>query len=155
VVVPPQVVVPGSFRRLLIPLEGREASSRAVLERLCPLLVTAVELVVVHAFTEATSPAMLDRPGYDLEILGEEFLTRHCPYSTRFEFCVGSVAKWVSEASREQDLVVLSWSQDSSPGRAKTVRKVLDAPGVPVLLLPVAPLDAHTPEAPYASRSRT
>ena len=155
VVVPPEVISPGPFRRLLIPLEATEESSRAVLERLCPLLVDPVELVVYHAFTDATVPAMLDRPGYDLEILGKEFLTRHCPYSTRVEFCVGPVAKRMAEAAREDDLVVLSWSQDSSPGRALTVREVLDASVVPVLLLPAAQPDAPAPGSLYASSSRT
>jgi nucleotide-binding universal stress UspA family protein len=155
VVVPLEVSVPGAFSRLLIPLEGTESSSVAVLERLCPLLVTAVELVVLHAFTEATVPAMLDRPAYDLDTLGKEFLDRNCPYSTRVEFCAGPVAKRVAEASREHDLVVLSWSQDSSPGRARTVREVLDASAVPVLLLPAEPFDAGAPGSLYASSSRT
>jgi hypothetical protein len=155
VVVPLEVNAPGVFRRLLIPLEGTEASSLAVLERLCPLLVTAVELVVLHAFTEGTVPAMLDSPAYGLDVLGKEFLTLHCPYSNRVEFCLGPVAKRVAEASREHDLVVLSWSQDSSPGRARTVREVLDASAVPVLLLPAAPFDAPAAGPLYASTSRT
>jgi nucleotide-binding universal stress UspA family protein len=155
VVVPLEVSASGAFERLLIPLEGTEESSRAVLDRLCPLLVTTVELVVLHAFTEATLPTMLDRPAYALDILAKEFLTRHCPYSTRVEFCAGPVAQRVVEMSREHDLVVLSWSQVSSPGRAQTVREVLDASTVPVLLLPTAPLDAPGEGPLYASSSRT
>jgi nucleotide-binding universal stress UspA family protein len=155
VVVTTGVVSPGSFQRLLVPLEGTEASSRAVLEQLCPLLVTEVELIVLHAFTEATVPAMLDRPGYDIEILGQEFRDRHCPYSTRVEFCVGPVAKRVAEVSRDLDLVVLSWSQDSSPERAHTIREVLDASAVPVLLLATSPLDAQVPGRLYARSSLT
>jgi hypothetical protein len=155
VVVPLEVSAPGAFRRLLIPLEGTESSSLAVLERLCPLLVRAVELVVLHAFTDATVPAMLDRPAYDLDVLGKEFLDRNCPYSSRVEFCAGPVAHRVAEASREHDLVVLSWSQDSSPGRARTVREVLDSSAVPVLLLPAAPFDANASGPLYSSSSRT
>jgi nucleotide-binding universal stress UspA family protein len=155
VVVPLEVSAPGAFERLLIPLEGTEASSVAVLQGLCPLLSAPVELVVLHAFTEATVPAMLDRPAYDLDVLAKEFLTRHCPYSSRVEFCAGPVAQRVAEVSREHDLVVLSWSQDSSAGRARTVREVLDASAVPVLLLSAAPLDAPTVDRLYASSSRT
>jgi hypothetical protein len=118
-------------------------------------LVTEVELIVLHAFTEATVPAMLDRPGYDIEILGQEFRDRHCPYSTRVEFCVGPVAKRVAEVSRDLDLVVLSWSQDSSPERAHTIREVLDASAVPVLLLATSPLDAQVPGRLYARSSLT
>jgi hypothetical protein len=155
VVVPLEVNASGAFRRLLIPLEGTELSSLAVVEQLCPLLVSTVELVVLHAFTEATVPAMLDRPAYDLDVLGKEFLTRHCPYSSRVEFCVGPVAKRVAEASMEHDLVVLSWSQDNSPGRARVVREVLDASAVPVLLLPAAPFETPAGGPLYASSSRT
>jgi len=62
VVVPPATGSRGVIRRILLPLEGTEGSSRPVLERLLPLLVDQVELVVLHVFTDATVPAMLDRP---------------------------------------------------------------------------------------------
>jgi hypothetical protein len=138
-VVPPDAVAPGGIRRLLVPLEGATASSRPVLEQLRPLLVADVELVVLHVFTEATSPTMLDRPFRDLEILGKEFLTRHCPPAAHIEFRRAPVALRVAEVSREQgaDLVVLSWSRDTSAGRATVVREVLGASALPVLLLPV------------------
>jgi len=147
VVVPPELVSRGSFRRLLVPLEGTEASSRPLLERLWPLLVADVELVVLHVFTDATLPAMLDRPEYDLEILGREFLSRHFPHATRIELRPGPVATRVAEVSGEHsaDLVVLSWSQDSSAGRARVVREVLGASALPVLLLPVVPCDVEDP----------
>ena len=79
VIVPPEFDHPGALRRLLIPLEGTESSSRPVVERLLPLLAVDVELIVLHVFTESTRPAMLDRPWRDLEMLGKEFLTRHLP----------------------------------------------------------------------------
>jgi nucleotide-binding universal stress UspA family protein len=141
VIVPPDAIVPKSFRRLLVPLEGTEVSSRPVLERLAPLLVVDVELIVLHVFTDATRPAMLERPEYDLEILGREFLTRHFPPATHIEIRPGPVTSQVADVSGEQgaDLVVLSWSQDSSAGRAQVIREVLSGSALPVLLLPVAP----------------
>jgi nucleotide-binding universal stress UspA family protein len=142
VVVPPDAVgvSPRPFRRLLVPLEGSEASSRPVIDRLCPLIVTKVELVVLHVFTAATVPRVLDHPGRDLELLGDEFLTRHCPYASRIEWRTGPVGARVTEAYGENDadLVVLSWSQDSSAGHAAVVHDVLAASTIPVLLLPVA-----------------
>jgi hypothetical protein len=139
VVVPPEVVAARRIGHLLLPLEGTEASSRPVLERLVPLLVDDVELSVLHVFTEATLPAMLDRPEYDLEVLGREFLSRHFPRAARVVLRPGPVAARVAEVARERrsDLVVLSWSQNSSPGRAVVVREVLGASAIPVLLLPV------------------
>ena len=131
VVVPPDAVgvSPRPFRRLLVPLEGSEESSRPVVDRLCPLIVTKVELVVLHVFTPETVPRVLDRPGRDLELLGDEFLTRHCPYASRIEWRTGPVGARVTEAydQHDADLVVLSWSQDSSVGHANVVRDVLTA----------------------------
>jgi hypothetical protein len=157
VMVPPEVVSPGSLRRILVLLEGTEMSSRRAIEQFCTWLVGPVEIVVLHAFTRATVPAILDRPGYDLAILSEEFLIRHCPYATRVEFCSGSVAQRAAELSREHaiDLVLLSWSQHSSRGRAHILQEVLSASVVPVLLLPVAGIDERAAHPLYSSSSRT
>ena len=143
VVVPPGAVSPGAIQRLLVPLEGTEQSSRPVHERLWPLLVADVELVVLHVFTEATLPTMLDRPVRDMEILGKEFLTRHCPRANHIELRAGPVATRVAEVSAEHDvdLVVLSWSQNGSAERAQVVREVLGASALPVLVLPLVPFD--------------
>lgn len=143
VIVPPEAMVPSSFQRILVPLEGTDTSSQPVLELLWPLLVADVELVVLHVFTDETRPAMLDHPVRDLDLLGREFLARHCPKATAIELRPGPVATRVAEVSREQgsDLIVLSWSQDSSAGRAHVIQEVLGASSVPVLLLPVKRLE--------------
>jgi nucleotide-binding universal stress UspA family protein len=143
VVVPPEAVSPPVFRRLLIPLEGTDTTSRAVIERLRPLIADEIEVVVLHVFTEATLPPMLDRPEYDLEILGQEFLLRHFPHATSIELRPGPVARRVGEVSAEErsDLIVLSWSQDSSGDRAKVIREVLAGSPIPILLLPATPPD--------------
>ena len=126
------------LRRLLLPLEGDERSSRAVAESLFPLIVDEVELVVLHVFTEATVPRTLDRPGRDLLLWGDEFLARFCPSASGIELRSGAVGGRVAELCREDqaDLVVLSWSQDSSPGHAAVVHDVLAHSTIPVLLLP-------------------
>lgn len=141
VVVPPEAL-DGSSRplhRLLLPLEGSDESSRPVVERLLPLIADEVELVVLHVFTSATTPRFLDRPGRDLELLSEEFLTRHCPTATRIELRTGAVGQRVGEVcvGEEADLIVLSWSQTMEAGHAAIVRDVLVHARVPVLLLPV------------------
>lgn len=145
VVVAPEAVSPGAIRRLLVPLEGTEMSSQPVLERLMPLLVADVELVVLHVFTDATMPVMLDRPEYDMKILGDEFLTRNCSLASQVELRTGPIATRVAEVSEEHraDLIVLSWSQDTSSERARVVREVLGASVLPVLLLPAKPLDIN------------
>ena len=67
------------FRGLLVPLEGTDTTSRSVIEKVRPLIADEVEVVVLHVFTEATLPSMLDRPEYGREILGEEFLAATFP----------------------------------------------------------------------------
>jgi Universal stress protein family len=151
VVVPHQTAPSGLIERLLVPLEGTEVSSRPVLEQLVPLLAAEVELVVLHVFNETTLPAMLDRPVRDLDILGREFLIRHCPNATRIEFRTGPIAARVAEVSEDvdTDLVVLSWSQNPSPERARVVREVLEHSMIPVLLLPDAnAAGAESPQPP-------
>ncbi len=139
-VVPPDVPSGGGWRRALVPLEGTERTSRPVLEVLGSLLGEGVEPVVLHVFTRDTVPRMLDRPHYDLDLLGREFLATHFPVACRVELRPGPVADRVAEASAEHgvDLVVLSWSQDASPGRAAVVQSVLGESSLPVLLLPAA-----------------
>jgi nucleotide-binding universal stress UspA family protein len=142
VVVPPEAVrtyeVP--LRRVLVPLEGSDVTSAPVIDHLCPLFVEDVELVVLHVFTAGTTPRLLDRPGRDLELWAGEFGARFCPIAARVEWRTGSVGRSVTEVCNEEgaDLIVLSWSQDMSPGRAATIRDVLAHAPAPVLLLPIA-----------------
>jgi nucleotide-binding universal stress UspA family protein len=140
VVVPPESPTPPRLRRLLLPLEGTDEFDGAVPGSLWQLLVADVELVVLHVFTEDSLPRMLDRPARDLELLGKEFLARHFPHTDIVELRPGPVALRVAEVSEEQavDLVVLSWSQDTSTGHAVVLQEVLGASRIPLLLLPVA-----------------
>jgi nucleotide-binding universal stress UspA family protein len=152
VIVPPDRNVPGRIRRLLVPLEGTEASSRPVTEWLLPRIEEDVELVVVHAFTGVTRPGMLDRPEYDWSLLGDEFLARHFPGATHVELASGPAARRITEASIscQADLVVMSWAQDTSEGRAKTLRAVLRTSSLPVLLLPRTPAEASGPPVAHS-----
>jgi len=128
-------------------LAGDERSSRAVAESLFPLIVDEVELVVLHVFTDATVPRTLDRSGRDLLLWGDEFLARFCPSASGIELRSGTVGGRVAElcGDDQADLVVLSWSQDSSPGHAAVVHDVLAHSRIPVLLLPAG--DDAQPDA--------
>ncbi len=139
VLVPQGAGPPDAIRRVLLPLEGTPDSSRPVVDELVPLLPPTVRLQVLHVFTPATLPRMLDRPARDLEMLGREFTARHCPPAHEVELHHGSVAARVVEiaSTGEVDLVVLSWSQVTSGERAQVVRSVLASSPVPVVLLPV------------------
>ena len=116
---------------------SRAASSPLdpVAESLRPLLVGEVELVVLHVFTKATMPRVLDRPVRDLALWGDEFLARFCPEAGSHR--AARPVRWaagVAEVCADQhvDLVVLSWSQDSLAGtrRGRPRRaRTLDDPG--------------------------
>lgn len=150
VVVPPEVVgvSPRPFRRLLLPLEGTEESSRPLTTILGPLLRKDVELLVVHVFTDDTVPRALDRPERDLQLLGGEFLAHYCPEGTKIDLRTGSVGNQVGAACLDEDadLVVMSWSQNPSPGHAEVIRHVLGNSAVPVLLLPLGREPAGRPD---------
>jgi nucleotide-binding universal stress UspA family protein len=141
VVVPPEAVqtMARPLHTLLVPLEGSEASAGPVLADLLSLVGDRVELVVVHVFTDATVPAVLDHPEWELSLWGDEFLARFCPGATNIVLRTGEVGLGVCESCTNvgADLIVLSWSQDASAGHAAVVREVLGRATVPVLLLPI------------------
>ncbi len=139
VIVPGDAEAPATLQRLLVPLDGAESSTRAVLDQLLPLCAKPVELTVLHVFTTSTMPTMLDHPARDLEILGKEFLLNHLPHVQRIELRLGPIGKSVCQVSSElsSDLVVLSWSQNTSKGRGLVIQEVLSATSLPVLLLPI------------------
>jgi nucleotide-binding universal stress UspA family protein len=138
VVVPPEAVEPRTIRRILVPLEGTDATSGPVVEHVHSLLGSSSELIVLHVFTDATLPAMLDRPEYDFEILGKEFLARHLPEASRIELRPGPIARRVLEVSHQMqvDLIVMSWEQRLSADRARVVADVLASSPIPIVLLP-------------------
>jgi nucleotide-binding universal stress UspA family protein len=139
-VVPPEASgLTHAFHRLLVPLEGTEESARPVVEDLCPLLAREVELVVLHVFTTATVPPVLDHPEWDLPQWSDEFLARYCPGGARVDLRTGAVGNHITRScsEAEADMIVMSWSQNASPGHAATIRQVLENSTVPMLLLPV------------------
>jgi nucleotide-binding universal stress UspA family protein len=140
VVVPPGVVTTARpLRRLVVPLNGTDPHAEVVLQRVCPLFGD-VDLFVVHVFTEATTPRVLDRPQRDLAMLGGEFAARTFPPATTVDLRTGTIGSRIEDVCRERDadLVVMSWSQDLSSGRAAVVQDVLARTDLPVLLMPIA-----------------
>ena len=130
----------GPIERLLVPLEGTDESSLPVADRLASLIVGDIDMIVLHVFTRETMPRILDRPVRDLQLWADEFGARYGPAGARIECRVGLVAEQVAHVVAEEtvDMVVLSWSQNASPGHAEVVRSVVAGSKIPVLLLPVS-----------------
>lgn len=142
VVVPPDGARdPGApIRRAIVPLEGTRESSDAVTAPLRALRDAGVEVTVVHVFDADTVPRFWDQSSYAEESFAAEFAACWCgdvdvPVRLR-RGAAGNVVLDVAEVE-EADVIVLGWSQDLSPGRARVVHAVLDRACIPVLLVPV------------------
>jgi nucleotide-binding universal stress UspA family protein len=140
VVVPPNGS-PGTPRRVLVALEGREESSR-VLE---PFFGWAqhgdVEVLAVHVEEEANLPRFSDQVQHETAAFTDEFLARHAPISApdpRLELRVGRPAEQALAVADEMhaDLLAVAWSRRLEPGHARFVRFVLEHSPIPVLLVP-------------------
>lgn len=149
VVVPPEAADPAwraggagavSIRRVLVPLETARPVLDVVFDCVQRLRDGAVDVVAVHVFVD-DGPRVADHPVRDLALLGDEFLARSLPgASADIDLRAGPVGTEIllAAAEADADLIVLSWSQDMSPGRAAVVRDVVRYATVPVLLLSAA-----------------
>lgn len=151
-VVPPDSEPRGTFRRVLVPLEGTIPTSLAprFLIELAP--DAALEIVALHVLRPNTFPPVTDQPQHEYTAWAREFLARYCPWGTdivRLETRVGRREDLVSQAGSECDcdLVALGWSQDMAPGRARVVRAVLERSRLPLVLIPV-PTAAEASDEP-------
>ena len=140
VVVPPvpRDPPPAGLHRVLVPLDGTGAAARAVQQATSQFAGSGVEILALHVFDAATVPRFWDRPQYNHDAWGEEFLARWCPTpGARLELRAGRPGGQVLEVAAAQgaDMIALGWSQDLAPDRAAVVREVLTGTDVPVLLL--------------------
>lgn len=150
-VVPPDLAVRDPerpIRRALFPLEGTEQSSSAVADTLQRLASAGVELIAVHVFDTATTPAFWDQPAHAGQSWASQFTNRWCSGpDIDLHLRRGSPAETVIEIADEQqvDLIALGWSRDMSPGRAAVVQAALAKARVPVLLIPIPQATALSP----------
>lgn len=143
-VVPPNGIRDASapIQRVLVPLEGTEASTDAMTAHLHDLAEAGVDLMALHVFDAASVPAFWDQPAYAEENFATEFAARWCTepdVEVRLRRGpAGDAVVEVAEAE-EADVIALGWSRNLAPGRALVVRSVLERARIPVLLVPVPP----------------
>ena len=148
VAVPQAVTQVQPVERVLVPLDGSGATTRALRVMLGPVKEhDGPELIALHVFEPGSLPAFGDSPTYETEAWAQEFLDRFSPVEAeglRLEMRVGAPADVVREVAGEvhADLVAVGWRRDLSPGRGIVVRALLRASPVPVLLLPMAEVPA-------------
>jgi hypothetical protein len=139
--VPPEASGAGEFapRRLVVPLDGSAAASSALLGIEGHFRPDANRETIVLYVLNGLTPRMVDRPGYDLPLWGEEFLCRYCPGEHRsFEWSTGDPGNAVIDLAgrAEGDLIVLSFGGDIDLGHGAVVQEVLARASIPVLVVP-------------------
>jgi nucleotide-binding universal stress UspA family protein len=141
-VVPPDAVICESsrLRKILLPLDGTEATARAARKAVRTFRRAGVEVVALHVFDKGTTPRFLDRPEHDMDAWTREFLARYCSEpGSRLALRAGRTGHHIIHTADEEDadMIALAWSQDLSPGRAAVVGEALARGRLPLLLLPV------------------
>lgn len=141
-VVSPHAKPPEQIKRILVPLEGTSESSHALDETIRLAHRRGLEVLVLHVHSPATVPSFSDHEPHAALAWEREFLTRHLPSPhdritllRRLGVPADDVVAVAHETS--PNLIVLAWSQDLTPGRARVVSETLAHADIPVLLLPV------------------
>lgn len=128
-----------TVERVLLPLDGAPATSRAVADMVRTLATYGAHVTAVHVFDEATVPAFWDQPAHALPTWREEFLRRNSEVAHGLRVRSGSADRELLTEirARRPDLVLMGWSQAHDPTRARVVRAALADGGAPVMLVPV------------------
>jgi Universal stress protein family len=146
VVVPDGAKVPSRLRRALLPLDASLATQEALCETGVLAAAADVDLIALHVWGYRDVPMFNDHPPHEWLTWSQDFMRQHWPPSMPrpgLQRRVGVPAEEIVAAVAETgvDLLVLSWSQDLSLGRARVVRAALLKSCRPVLLVPVRSRD--------------
>jgi nucleotide-binding universal stress UspA family protein len=129
-----------SISRILVPLDGSMEAAETVAETVAIFAASGADIVALHVFDEATVPKFWDQAAHARRSWDEEFLARYCHQpEVRLELRSGSPGENIVDvaATEHADLIALGWTQNLTPGRARTVRATVAQTRTPILLLPV------------------
>lgn len=132
--------VPELISRVLVPLDGTVESAETVAGTVALFAASGADIVVVHVFNKTTVPKFWDQEAHARNSWDKEFLGRYCDHpDARLELRNGSPGESILDVAAHEhaDLIALGWTQNLSPGRARTVRRVVKKSHTPLLLLPV------------------
>ncbi len=141
VVVPPRAQPRRQIARILVPLEETGDSAQALEETIGLANGRGLEVLVLHVNSPDTVPAFADHDPHATHAWKREFLARHIS-APRDRITVlrrlGVPADQVVTIANTtaSDLIVLAWSQNLGPGRARVVSETLAHTNTAVLLLP-------------------
>jgi nucleotide-binding universal stress UspA family protein len=132
---------PSRIKRLLIPHDGSQPTGMALAERFSEAHTEDMEVLLLHVLDERSLPSYSDQSSYEFDTWIEEFKRRYATFggTIRVEVLRGTPALMVLAAADKYkpDLLVLGWSRQLLPGRAATVRQVLEHAAGAMMLLPV------------------
>ena len=145
-VVPADAAHPGRLGRIVVPLEGTEATSLAPRRTIVLARDAGLEVVLVHVFDAESLPSFTDQPQHETASWTHEFLARYSPCppeDVRLEVRVGEPEEHVVAVARDidADVMALGWSQQLAAGRAAVVRAALEQARLPVFLIPVVTVE--------------
>jgi nucleotide-binding universal stress UspA family protein len=148
VLVPPRATPSRRIRGVLLPLEGTRQTSLAPAQVLGLARDAAVDVLVLHVLDESALPLFTDQPQHETEAWTTEFLARYCPRglrSVRLALRVGRPEDVVVEVAETSgvDLIALGWHQRLAPGRAAIVRTALERGRLPLMLIPMVPVETR------------
>ncbi len=142
VVVPPDArASPAETPRLLVPLDGTDETTAALLPLAEQMAQAGATVVVVHVFDADSLPAFIGSPE-DVETLAAELAQHHLPgLAQRCELRVGDPASEIIGVvdTEAPDAVLLAWRQDLAPGHAEVMRRLLNDARVPLVVVPLHP----------------
>jgi nucleotide-binding universal stress UspA family protein len=141
IVVPAAAEVHSALHRMLIPLDASSITAAALHEAVELARAADIDLIALHVHGYHALPMFNDQPQHEVPAWSAEFLRRYWPGPAPFptlQHRVGVPASEIVRAVEETgaDLLVLAWSQNLSPGRARVVERALHESTTPVLLLP-------------------
>ncbi|HEX2894635.1 MAG TPA: universal stress protein [Marmoricola sp.] len=139
----PLLVVPdgadpdaGRPRRVLAPLDGVPETAAGIAAMARRLVARGAEVSALHVFEPTTVPAFWDQAAHSHRSWTAEFLRRNLPAARDLGLRRGDpAAEVLAELEAGFDALLLGWSQDLSPGRARIVREALTRGTVPMLLV--------------------
>jgi nucleotide-binding universal stress UspA family protein len=130
---------PVRIDRLLIPHDGQRRTGMALAERFAKAHTDDLEVLLLHVLDEKSLPSFSD----EFETWIAEFKRRYATFGGRIKVEVrrGSPALMVLAVAEQfrPDLIVLGWSRQLAPGKAATLRQVLEHSPAAMMVLP-APL---------------
>ena len=138
---------PKTLRRILVPID-RSVAERSILRAwIARAQALGSAVAELHVLTDATRPAMWEGAGHHAAAWHDELRRRQLVGDASLAVKNGDPVEHLTAAEPRVDLVVSCWGGDPSRGRARILRRVLEASSVPVLLV-------RTPPAELPSRPR-